>query len=63
MPGTFPADAEAGERSADGFAGNRQRVFVEEITLQQRRGPDRGVITAISRVLIDDSIEEWINDS
>src|SRR3954462_3750115 len=60
MTGPLPAEAQAGDRAADGPVGARDRMMLSQVPTQQWGGPDGGVIAELPRIAIDRRAEPFI---
>jgi hypothetical protein len=62
MPGPLPPDAQAVHRRTDTLARDLDPVDPLQVMDEQRRGPHRGMIARLARVLIDNRLDQRVDD-
>src|SRR5215213_248433 len=59
----LPTDAEARERVRDAALRDRHLMRLRQVLTQQPGRPDRGAVTQLARVSVDDAVNEWVDDA
>src|SRR5512135_1145808 len=62
MPRSLPPDPQTCDRQADALPGGLDAMITLPIVHQQRRGPVRGAIAQLTRVLVDDLSDQRVDD-
>jgi hypothetical protein len=58
----LPADVEPGDGTADALARGLDPMRLLQVALQQWGGPDRGAVAVVTRVIVDDRVDQRVDN-